>query len=223
LKEAKEPQELTDKEKAFNLFDRGFGTASPELKRIIKKYNTRRAYYYEWRVQHNLVNQEVEAEKPETKTKAPAAKETKIVKEKVELIHDKQPELEELWPEDKGGENEDAAGEQEEEPAQPEEEIKAEDEQPTSTIGGAKVSAARDRPLAGSKQIPTSIAGDGMVVTLELSVKTFALYQIARTLQRKNFGTELSMGDFVDGCVEDTYVGRGMDLGIIKTGENNGH
>ena len=64
------------------------------------------------------------------------------------------------------------------------------------------------------KGTPFTIIGEGINVTVNISVKTLALYQIAASMQ----GDDLTLGDFIDVCVEDTYRGRGKDLGLINLG-----
>lgn len=61
--------------------------------------------------------------------------------------------------------------------------------------------------------IPAEIIGFGLPISVRISVKTLALYQIARAMS----GDSLELGDFIDDCVEDVFRGRGQDLGLIKT------
>lgn len=70
----------------------------------------------------------------------------------------------------------------------------------------------------GKKPPPRMIAGQGLTFSITISTKTLMLYQIAAASQEE----ELTIGDFLDACVEDTYQGRGLDLGLVKTGGNNG-
>lgn len=64
--------------------------------------------------------------------------------------------------------------------------------------------------------IPAEIIGFGLPIKVSLSLKTLALYQIAATTSKNLGGNNLSLGDFLDQCVEDFFVGRGSDLGLIK-------
>lgn len=66
----------------------------------------------------------------------------------------------------------------------------------------------------GKKALPTMVAGQSLTFAISISVKTLMLYQIAASMQEE----ELTLGDFVDTCVEDTYRVRGFDVGLIKTG-----
>ena len=66
----------------------------------------------------------------------------------------------------------------------------------------------------GKKQLPTMVAGQGLTFAITISTKTLMLYQIAASGRDDG----LTLGDFIDACVEDTYQGRGLDLGLVKTG-----
>lgn len=59
-----------------------------------------------------------------------------------------------------------------------------------------------------------SVAGDSLRATVNISVKTLALYQIAASQQSDS----LTLGDFIDTCVEDFFRVRGKDLGLIQFG-----
>lgn len=60
--------------------------------------------------------------------------------------------------------------------------------------------------------IPENIVGLGLPITTKISVKTLALYQIASSTSED----KLSLGDFIDQCVDDFFEGRGMSLGLIN-------
>lgn len=70
-------------------------------------------------------------------------------------------------------------------------------------------------PAAKGRKLGTMVAGQGLQVAVTLSLKTLTLYQYAASLCTKE---ALTLGDFIDTCVEDYYKGRGLDLGIIKIG-----
>ena len=62
-----------------------------------------------------------------------------------------------------------------------------------------------------------SIVSEGLTVTVNLSLKTLMLYQVAANLQKaEDVELELLLGDFIDTCVEDVYRGRGYDLGLVR-------
>lgn len=71
----------------------------------------------------------------------------------------------------------------------------------------------------GSPKIPTTVAGQGITVTCIISVKTYALFQIAASIQ----DGDLTMGDFIDACAEDVYRQRGKDLGLIDLRRDDGN
>jgi len=66
----------------------------------------------------------------------------------------------------------------------------------------------------GKKPQRTIVAGQGLTFQIAISTKTLQLYQIAASMSED----ELTIGDFVDTCVEDFFRGRGFDLGLIKIG-----
>ena len=81
-------------------------------------------------------------------------------------------------------------------------------------ITGRKPKDGRDGENGHKKTtIPQEVIGTGLRVATELSIKTLALYEMARTTQ-----PELTLGDFLDQVAEDFFTGRGEDLGMIKTG-----
>lgn len=71
----------------------------------------------------------------------------------------------------------------------------------------------------GPPRIPTTVAGQGITVTCIISVKTYALFQIAASIQ----DGDLTMGDFIDACAEDVYRQRGKDLGLIDLRRDDGN
>lgn len=96
-------------------------------------------------------------------------------------------------------------------------EAKENEQQPT----GAKKLDESPKGTDGKKPQATVIPTQGLVVTsVAISTKTYMLYQITAA---KNEG-EVTFGDFVDACVEDSFQGRGLDLGLLKVGgkDNNG-
>lgn len=68
------------------------------------------------------------------------------------------------------------------------------------------------------KRPPMLVAGQGHTYVITISTKTVMFYQFAAS----QIGEELNLGDFIDVCVEDTYKGRGLDLGLVKIGGQNG-
>jgi len=100
-------------------------------------------------------------------------------------------------------------GEVKEKPEELEEEEEIAEEKPE--VVKPEILIAREE---GEKEgvIPENIVGEGLNIKVRVSVKTLALYQIAYTAA----GDNLSLGDFLDSCVEDFFQGRGQDLGLVK-------
>ncbi|MFC1968548.1 hypothetical protein ACFLVX_04080 [Chloroflexota bacterium] len=82
------------------------------------------------------------------------------------------------------------------------------------TDGEAKNGETEESESSSVSPPPIIVHGVGLTVTVEISVKTLMLYQIAASRQQD----ELTFGDFIDTCVEDFYLGRGLDLGLIRIG-----
>lgn len=69
--------------------------------------------------------------------------------------------------------------------------------------------------------LPRHIPSQGLKVTVEVSVVTLALYNIAHAqVKQIDPDAELSMGDFFDHCAERYYSDRGLRLGLIRGGEH---
>lgn len=95
-----------------------------------------------------------------------------------------------------------------------EEEETNENEKETEVEGGGKAKVVGRKSEGkgnGQKGPPGMVAGQGLTFAITISTKTLMLYQIAAGKEE-----ELTLGDFIDTCVEDTYRGRGFDLGLVK-------
>lgn len=182
--------ELTKKEQAFALFDEGKVPKSAEVKVLGLKGSTRYNYYYAWQRQSPFPSSE-----PGSEGKV---KGSKVISE-----------LAMVTATEKVKEEEGEKKEDEEELAQSEEGLgkKGEAEE------GPPAEEKKDKPTDG-KRPPTMIAGQGLTFAITISTKTLMLYQIAASRVEE----ELTLGDFIDVCVEDTYQGRGLDLGLVKIG-----
>ena len=194
----------TKLEQVFELFDKGFTTTSPEVKAIVKKSKSRSAYISRWR----------KAKREQAATVLPRGETVRVANEtpaKPTPPPGKASPVDPFHETDCDGEDEDE-GEHKEGGGE-----EKSDQEPHN--GEGKVSRVRDQTIPDSKQAPVVIAGEGLIITARISVKTMALYEIAKTAQKdlNPDGVELSLGDFIDTCVEDTYRGRGLDLGLIKT------
>lgn len=213
-------KKLSKKQQAFQLFSEGYGPSSPEVKALKLTSGTRLTYHYDW----NQLGRPVPSEEKTTKenenpvVKASvglaggesirAIKETtieplKLSEEQLSLAPEV-PLTSEDKPDEGGGED---GGE----------EGKGKGEEPKvkgAKPEGVEVPTATDE----KKKIPTSILGEGLRVTVFLSISTLTLYQIAATLQSQYDGEDvLTLGDFLDTCAEDFFKVRGKSLGLINT------
>lgn len=89
--------------------------------------------------------------------------------------------------------------------------IEVEPETPAEPGGDGHAEDGQLPKEKGPIKIPTTVAGQGITITCIISVKTYALFQIAASMM----DGDLTMGDFVDACAEDVYRMRGKDLGLI--------
>jgi len=62
-----------------------------------------------------------------------------------------------------------------------------------------------------SKGLPEKVIGNGIEVTVRLSLKTLCFWQIVHTMS-----PGLSLGDYIDQISDDFWIGRGKDLGILE-------
>lgn len=190
---------VTRKDKAYKLFSEGYEPSSPEVKALGLSKSSRYSYYSKWKTEGQP------APVIEEKSKG-TEKEAKLtVKAKTGLPGGETiaPISEPFVEESKG---------REEEPSPTDEGIEEGEEKP-KRAGKEGVEVPSD----SKKKIPTSIVGEGLRVTVSLSVQTLALYQIAANAQAQHDGEEeLTMGDFLDTCAEDFFRVRGKKLGLIQ-------
>jgi len=211
-------RETVGRDKIFKLFHKGYGPNSPEVKELGLAYDTRKGYYWEW----------VKLDKPDGYTKAESpTPESKIRKGGVKLdvkeIRDykagvvepeKPPEPPEGAPEpvpEPVPEVEQPSGEGKPPEKPPE---KPEPERKKSLVPA--IGEAMRESFEGLK-----VAGSTLPFVVDLSAKTIALYDIAAT-EAGARGESLDMGQFIDTCVEDYYLGRGLDLGLITIKKEGG-
>lgn len=184
----------TKQERAYELFCEGKTSSSPEVKALDLKASTRYSYYSRWQTEG----------KPSSPPSSSPLTGKKIKGGTPLSSGESIGSLSEI-PEDKSKEKpEESKKEKSMEMDEPSGELKEGNEKLKEKI--------KDKPEV--KGIPEVIAGQGIPVHISVSVKTLALYQIAASVQ----GDDLSLGDFVDVCVEDTFRVRGKDLGLIKLG-----
>ena len=194
----------SNKDKAFALFHAGKTASSPEVKALGIKASTRYHYHSEWK----------SLGKPAHYPYKP-----KVVKSPTTDLHVTTPGGERI-----GGINEVTRRfEAEEEKPEvveelPEEELpKDETEETQETQEETKTEKVRVLPVVTGEKpkegtISADIVGLGIPISVNISIKTLALYQIASSIS----GNNLDLGDFLDDCAADWFKGRGMDLGLVK-------
>lgn len=189
------------KDKAFQLFAEGKLPISPELKALKLKGSTRYNYYYSWQRQGGITAS------PESRSEA-KVKGSKVISE-LEMVVPSE--------EVKGKKEEEAEGEEElrgDEPEMPEPGGEDEGDEPEKP----KPEEKKGTPPTDGKSPQILVAGQGHTYIITISTKTVMFYQFAAS----QIGEELTLGDFCDACVEDSYQARGLDLGMVKEGGKNG-
>jgi len=194
----------SNKDKAFALFHAGKTASSPEVKALGIKASTRYHYHSEWKSlgKPGHYPYKPKVSKPttglhvttsggeriggidETTRRFEAPEEEKPVEDLAEELPEEQPK----------GETEGTEETQEE--AKPE--------------GRVLPIVTGEKPKEGT--ISGDVVGMGIPISVNVSIKPLALYQIAAS--RSDDG--LSLGDFLDDCCTDYFRGRGRDLGLIE-------
>lgn len=62
------------------------------------------------------------------------------------------------------------------------------------------------------QSVSADVVGFGLPIRVQLSIKTLALYQIAKSRAKDG----LNLGNFLDDCCADYFRGRGVDLGLVE-------
>ena len=224
------------REKAFDMFDNGLTTDSPQFKALKLKSSTKYNYLSRWRADRGIESPEEPVEEPVT-TKQPASTKkldrTKGTNlgggEKVAMLIEKEPALIK-------------------QPVRSEEPSPPEDEPQLSEGSKGKEHSSRDiqmqawfaPPGGNGKEPPENgvnppsgenplgdgltlahggIDDEGLKIQCRINVKTYMLYRYVASNQsvgEDGNPRELLIGDFIDDCVEDVFLGRGLDLGIIN-------
>lgn len=60
------------------------------------------------------------------------------------------------------------------------------------------------------------VEGEAIWIKAQVSMKTMTYYELAKSRVAREDGSKLSLGDFLDICVDDYFKGRGQELGIIR-------
>lgn len=191
-------------QKLFDLYSSGFDIKSPEVKELGYRPASLRGYYRIWQKTGGVIPSKAEdvqggqaASRSPHKAEIAGSTPAPATRQKTKLP---------------GGESIEAIREIIPEVINPDE--------------PALDKPAEEKPKEEKKEIPTSIVGSGITATVKISIKTLALYEIARNLHRAsktNGAEDLALGDFFDICVEDTYRGRGKDLGLVSLSKEVEH
>lgn len=188
---------VSKRQRAFALFDEGKTPSSPEVRALKLRGNVKYNYYQQWK--HRAKGSGADGSViPEKNVITPVIKETDLVgvgldESEANTVKGESSVIEGVVvdeSENNTGENKVAIGEGE-----------SSEEHPGDDGDGKK-------PL---KRV---VRAQGLTFQVVLSTKTLQLYQIAASMQ----DIELTLGDFIDTCVEDFFRGRGYDLGLIKVG-----
>jgi hypothetical protein len=191
-------EKMTGKERIYQLFNEGKAISSPEVKALGLKASTRYSYHTMWKKAGKpasaLGTASPAREAGKQEIKSPARGKTALIEGETIKAISEVAEKKSKEKDEKSREMDEPEEKSEEKSREAEDESKGEKDD--------------------MRKVPSSIVGEGLTATVHISVKTLALYQIAAQMQ----GDGLSLGDFLDACVEDTFRGRSKDLGIINLG-----
>ncbi len=196
------------RQQAFALFEQGFVPGSDEVKAIKGlKSNTRWTYYTQWRKIKGI----------KTVGQGTSAVTASTV-EKVAPISEKPPPKPPTPPPTPEDGEAPAAGDREEKKEEEEDGFGLADGEEGAPATGTeeKTAAVSERTPKGGEPQYKSVAGQGLLIQAKISVKTMMLYEIAAGMTKDG---PLLLGDFIDTCVEDTFRGRGKDLGLVELQE----
>lgn len=189
----------SNKDKAFALFHAGKTASSLEVKALGLKASTRYHYHSEWK----------SLGKPDHYPYKP-----KVAKPAATGLHVTTPGGERIGGVDEVTHRHEAEEEKEEQPkeeqGQEEQETQETQEETKTETGRVLPVVTGEKPKEGT--ISADVVGLGIPISINISIKTLALYQIASS----SSGNNLDIGDFLDDCVADWFKGRGLDLGLVK-------
>jgi len=196
----------SNKNKAFVLFRAGKGPSSPEVKALGIKASTRYHYHSEWK---SLGRPDHYPYKPKVAKPTAGLHVTTLGGERIGGIDEttRRFEAEEEKPAEELAEEL-----PEEELPKDETEGIEETQEEAKTEGRVLPLVTGEKPKEGT--ISADVVGLGIPISINISIKTLALYQIAAS----SSGNNLDIGDFLDDCVADFFRGRGLDLGLVKLG-----
>jgi len=193
----------SNKDKAFALFHAGKTASSPEVKALGLRASTRYHYYSEWK---SLGKPKHYPYKPKVSKPTAGLHVTTGSGERIGGIDETTHHFEaEETPIEESVEEL-----PEELPAEEQPKDEAEEQEETKTEGRVLPLVTGEKPKEGT--ISADVVGLGIPISINISIKTLALYQIAASAS----GNNLDIGDFLDDCVADFFRGRGLDLGLVK-------
>lgn len=193
----------SNKDKAFALFHTGKTASSPEVKALGLRASTRYHYHSEWK---SLGKPKHYPYKPKVSKPATGLHVTTGSGERIGGIDETTHRFEaEETPIEESVEEL-----PEELPAEEQPKDEAEEQEETKTEGRVLPLVTGEKPKEGT--ISADVVGLGIPISINISIKTLALYQIATSAS----GNNLDIGDFLDDCVADFFRGRGLDLGLVK-------
>ncbi len=221
---------LSNKHRVWLVLARGESLNSPKAKAIRGvKYSSKRKYQSEWRAAGRPTEEMILKMAAETRmnehqpvaaTALPGGESVQIISEKsISQEMDQDPELMPALEDEP----------EEEMSPEPDDEVEllpqADNPAPPGHDGEESEDEGEEIEIASNgknKKETQAVSATSLRVTVEISVKTLMLYHIAATKHRESGEEgELTLGDFIDACAEDTYVGRGLDLGLVSIGGNN--
>ncbi len=204
---------MTNKKKAFKLFDEGKLVHDPEVRALGLKSKTRSNYYWEWEQRARGGQATNGSQVPSSKESIGVIDETKKIKKEVPVQQSQEPEQESQSENNKvEGNGEDDSSE---EAKSGKSKVKEE------SVGELKESRGREdkKEKEGNSQNEVTIAGDGIRCIVYLSLQTLALYEIAAAKQArlsKNGEPKLALGDYLDSCSEQFFKDRNLKLGLVE-------
>jgi hypothetical protein len=200
------PKTISKKARAYELFVKGYGPYSAEVRNLGLKGSTRASYYAEWKaagyprpdteeLDNDFIPRGRNALSEASLAVEQPSNEVDNIEEQEVVTNDA--EIEFVEEEDKSSEA----------------------EKSDETDLGSGEDGNGKQPAKGGRKLRTMVAGQGLDIAVTLSLKTLSLYQYAASLNKD----KLTLGDFLDTCVEDYYKGRGLDLGLVELGGNGHH
>ena len=227
---------------AFELFAQGFPPTSPEVKALGLTSKSRSNYYMEFKNETGATY----GNEKQTTVPSSGAKSQLPGNEGIETPVEEKPAAIDLvealtnGPEipvdDQGGEEGVAA--QGNKVANEEDEVADEEGTKEEEVATEESKVAKETIEASDQTKPTkkeekpaprkfapTIAESGIKVSIYLSIQSLSYYKMAAQYHLAQTGGvegPLVLGDFCDTCIQDYFVGRDQELGIVRKGNGKG-